>query len=74
MARHMITLDEKIEKAQAKVAATKAKYDVAVAELEKLLTKRRELDNKQLIEEFTKSDKTLADVIGFLRGDESEDD
>lgn len=72
MARHTITLDEKIEKAQAKAAATKAKYDAAVNELEKLLTKRRELDNKQLIEEFTKSDKTLADVIGFLRGDEPE--
>lgn len=72
MARNTITLDEKIEKAQAKVAATKKRYDAAVNELEKLLTKRRELDNKQLIEEFTKSDKTLADVIGFLRGDEPE--
>lgn len=73
MARNRITLDEKIEKAQAKVAATKKRYDAAVTELEKLLTKRQERDNKKLLEEFTESDKTLAEVIAFLRGDGPEE-
>jgi hypothetical protein len=73
MARNTITLDEKIEKAQAKVAATKKRYDAAVNELEKLLTKRQERDNKKLLEEFTESDKTLAEVIAFLRGDGPEE-
>ena len=73
MARNTITLDEKIEKAQAKVAAAKKRYDAALDELEKLLTKRRELDNKKLIEEFTSSKKSLAEVIAFLRGDKFED-
>ena len=74
MARRIITLDEKIEKAQADVAATKEKYDKAVDELEKLLTKRKERDNKKLLEAFTESNKTLAEVIAFLQGKESQDD
>ena len=56
MARRVVTLEEKIEKAQINVAETKVKYDKAVDELEKLLTKRKERDNKQLLEAFSKSD------------------
>lgn len=68
MARRTITLDEKIEKAQTEVAAAKEKYDKAVDALEKLLTKRKERDNKELLEAFTASDKSLADVLAFLQG------
>ena len=46
MARRTITLEEKIEKEQADVAATKEKYDKAVDVLEQLLTKRKERDSK----------------------------
>ena len=67
MARRVVTLEEKIEKAQINVAETKVKYDKAVDELEKLLTKRKERDNKQLLEAFSKSEKTLAEVIEFLQ-------
>ena len=68
MARRVVTLEEKIEKAQINVAETKVKYDKAVDELEKLLTKRKERDNKQLLEAFSESGKTLAEVIEFLQG------
>ena len=68
MARRVVTLEEKIEKAQANVAQAKAKYDKAVDELEKLLTKRQERDNKQLLKAFSESEKTLAEVIDFLQG------
>ena len=74
MARRVVTLEEKIEKAQINVAETKAKYDKAVDELEKLLTKRKERDNKQLLEAFSKSEKTLAEVIEFLQGNKSLED
>lgn len=68
MARRSITLDEKIEKAQADVAVAKEKYDKAVDELEKLLTKRKERDSKELLDAFAASDKSLADVLEFLQG------
>ena len=56
------------------VAETKVKYDKAVDELEKLLTKRKERDNKQLLEAFSKSEKTLAEVIEFLQGNRPSED
>lgn len=74
MARRAVTLEEKIEKAQINVAETKVKYDKAVDELEKLLTKRKERDNKQLLEAFSKSEKTLAEVIEFLQGNRPSED
>ena len=74
MARRVATLEEKIEKAQINVAETKAKYDKAVDELEKLLTKRQERDNKQLLEAFSESGKTLAEVIEFLQGNRPSED
>ena len=74
MARRVVTLEEKIEKAQINVAETKAKYDKAVDELEKLLMKRKERDNKQLLKAFSESEKTLAEVIEFLQGNKSLED
>lgn len=74
MARRVVTLEEKIEKAQINVAETKVKYDKAVDELEKLLTKRKERDNKQFLEAFSKSEKTLAEVIEFLQGNRPSED
>ena len=74
MARRVATLGEKIEKAQINVAETKTKYDKAVDELEKFLTKRQERDNKQLLEAFSESGKTLAEVIEFLQGNTSLED
>ena len=74
MARRVVILEEKIEKVQINVAETKVKYDKAVDELEKLLTKRKERDNKQLLEAFSESGKTLAEVIEFLQGNKSLED
>jgi len=59
---------KKIEKSQADVAEAKANYDKTVDELEKLLTKRQERDNKELLEAFSESEKTLAKVIEFMQG------
>ena len=49
-------------------------YDKAVDELEKLLMKRKERDNKQLLKAFSESEKTLAEVIEFLQGNKSSED
>ena len=72
MARRTVTLDEKIERAQAEVVSAKERYDRALDELEKLLTKRQELENKELIKAFTASNKSLAEVVAFLNGNSDE--
>lgn len=68
MARRKITLDEKIENAQETVFQAKDKYDAAVAELNELLKKKKELDGQKLVKAFESSSKTLDEVIAFLEG------
>lgn len=56
MARRTITLDEKIRDAEAALAATKAKYDKALDELEKLVAKRKQLDDKKVLDAYHAGD------------------
>lgn len=74
MARRVVTLEEKIEKAEADVTEEKAKYDKAVDELEKLLAKRQERDNKKLLEAFSEGGKSFAEVIEFMQGNKPLED
>lgn len=68
MARKTITLDEKILAAEAAVAKTKQKYDVALDDLEKLVAKRREQDDKKVLDAYHKGDKTADEIVAFIRG------
>ena len=61
MARRVVTLDEKIRKAEAAVAAAKAKYDAALDELEKLVTKRK------VLEAYHAGDKTADEIVAFIQ-------
>jgi flagellar motility protein MotE (MotC chaperone) len=74
MARRVITLDEKIKAAEAAVAAAKAKYDAALDELEKLVTKKKQLDDKKVLEAYHAGDKTAAEIVAFIRSDHKNED
>ena len=65
--RVVVTLDEKIRKAEAAVAAAKAKYDAALDELEKLVTKRKQLDDKKVLEAYHAGDKTADEIVAFIQ-------
>ena len=67
MARRVISLDEKIRTAEAAVAAAKAKYDAALDELEKLVTKKKQLDDKKVLEAYHAGDKTADEIVAFIR-------
>ena len=71
MARRAISLDEKIRKAEAAVASAKAKYDAALDELEKLVTKRKQLDDKKVLEAYHAGDKTADEIIAFFQESKS---
>lgn len=74
MSRRAIPLDEKIEKAQAAVLAAKEKYDRALDELEKLVAKRKQLDDQRILEAYHASDKTTEEIVAFLQsGSQSEE-
>ena len=74
MARRVITLDEKIKAAETAVAAAKAKYDAALDELEKLVTKKKQLDDKKVLEAYHAGDKTADEIVTFIRSDHKNED
>ena len=67
MARRTISLDEKISKAEATVIAAKEKYEAALDEMEKLVAKRKQMDDKRLLEAYHASDKTADEIIAFIQ-------
>lgn len=67
MARRVISLEEKIQKAEADVVAAKAKYDVALDALEKLVTKRKQMEDKKVLEAYHAGDKTADEIIAFIQ-------
>lgn len=67
MARKTISLDQKIEKAEAAVIIAKARYDKALDELEKLVTKRKQLDDKRVLDAYHSSHKSIEEIIYFLQ-------
>lgn len=73
MARRSISIDEKINQQKQVVFQAKDKYDAAVAELEKLMKKRDEIRQKELLDAFATSNKSFEDVMSFLRGESPEE-
>ena len=69
MARRTITIDEKIEKAEAAVAEAKKKYDAALDELQKLVTKKKQMDDKRILEAYHASSKTAEEIVAFLNAE-----
>ena len=67
MARRVITLDEKIKTAETAVAAAKVKYDIALDELEKLVTKKKQLDDKKVLDAYHAGDKTADEIVAFIQ-------
>ena len=74
MARRSISIDEKIERQKDIVSAAKDKYDAALAELDRLMQKKKELQGKELLEAFARSNKSLEDVLKYMQDDADEEE
>ena len=68
MARRSISLDEKIKKQKEVVSTAKDKYDAALNELNHLIKKKQDLQGKELLNAFVKSDKSLDEILAFMNG------
>ncbi len=64
--RTNISIDNKIEQQKLVVSKCKDKYDAAVEELEKLMRKRDELRNKELLNAFASSKRSFDEVMRFI--------
>lgn len=70
MALRNISIEEKIAQQKEIVSKFKDKYDVAVAELERLMQKREDIRNKELLDAFSDSDRRFEEVMLFLASKE----
>lgn len=67
-------MDEKIRKSEASVAAAKAKYDAALDELKKLVEKRKQQDDRKVLDAYHTGEKTADEIVAFILGEQSEED
>ena len=51
--------------------AAKEKYDNALDDLERLVTKRKEMDDKKILEAYHSGDKTVDEIIEFIQPSET---
>lgn len=59
-------LEEKIEKAQAEVAAAKKRYDQAVSNLKELTDKRDAMKKDEIVSAIIKSGRSYDEIMDFL--------
>ena len=74
MARRSISMDEKIERQKEITFALKDKYEAAVAELDALIQKKKELQNKERLKAIQNSKRSTEEIIAFLEGKNVGDD
>lgn len=74
MARRSISINEKIERQKEITFALKDKYEAAVTELDALIQKKKELQNKELLKAIQNSKRSTEEIISFLEGKNVGDD
>lgn len=67
MARRSISIEEKIQQQKEVVSKAKDKYEAALEELEKLMKKRDEIRNKEILDAIATSSKSYDEIMAFLR-------
>jgi len=67
MARRVITIEEKIERQTAEVDKAKKKYEEELDQLNILIEQKKELESKELLEAFSKSNRTYSEIMEFLK-------
>jgi hypothetical protein len=63
----MASIDAKIRKAQESVEKTKARYDAAVTELERLHDEKEALQIQELVAAMEKSGKSYEELLKFVK-------
>ena len=67
MARRSISIEEKIQQQKEVVSKAKDKYEAALEELEKLMKKRDEIRNKEILDAIATNSKSYDEIMAFLR-------
>lgn len=62
------TIEDRINKAEAVVIKAKEKYEAALEDLNRLVKKKKEMESKELMRAYEKSERSLEEVLEFLGG------
>jgi antitoxin component HigA of HigAB toxin-antitoxin module len=68
MAGRKQTIEDRINKAEAVVIKAKEKYEAALEDLNRLVKKKKEMESKELMRAYEKSERSLEEVLEFLGG------
>ena len=71
--RRQMSLEDRIKKAETALIRAKEKYDVAAENLNRLVKKKKELESKELMQAYEKSDRSLEEVLAFLQGKDGDE-
>jgi len=72
--RKQSTIEDRIKKAEVVLVKAKEKYDAALENLNRLIKKKKEMESRELMQAYEKSDRSIEEVLAFLRGSASGDD
>jgi len=64
--KKMISIDEKIEKAQTNFEKAKMKYDAAAKDLQDLMAKKEAIRKDELIKAISRSGKSYDEILAFI--------
>lgn len=73
MVRKKLSIDDKIEQQKLVVSKAKDRYEAELEQLNKLMKKRDELRNKELLQAIEQSKRSFEEIIDFLNTDDSQD-
>ena len=63
-----VDIDAKIEQQEQKILKLKAQLEDAQVEYDRLVEKKKEADMKKILDAYTKSKRSMEEVIDFLKG------
>ena len=72
--RKQSTIEDRIRKAETVLVKAKEKYDAALENLNRLVKKKKEMESRELMQAYEKSDRSIEEVLAFLRGSTNGDE
>ena len=72
--RKQSIIEDRIKKAETVLVKAKEKYDAALENLNRLVKKKKEMESRELMQAYEKSDRSIEEVLEFLRGSASGDE
>ena len=72
--RKQSIIEDRIKKAETVLVKAKEKYDAALENLNRLVKKKKEMESRELMQAYEKSDRSIEEALAFFKGSTSGDE